>query len=206
MLSKNGKTIKCVILDFDRTLVDLNVNWSRVRARIAKLGIPEASDATRSLFEMMEHRPEKAEAIFNIIKEEEMVALETAKPMPGAKEFLVWLVAQEVLFAIISNNHHVCIEKSFEKFGFPAPNSIVGSDDVTQKKPHPEGFERTLASIKVKKEECILIGDSRIDGDLGVNAGITTFIMPFDGKITKPNWVPNATIAQDFDSIKQHIV
>lgn len=171
--------VKFVVLDFDLTLVDLGVNWGRTRRRVADLcrvhGL--AIEQNRSLFEIMDETGSLAKSIFNIIKEEELAALEIAKPMPSAGEFLDWLFEMKIPFAVASNNHHAVIEKAFLKFEFEHPAVIIGSDDVERKKPHPEGVEKILAFLKTSAQDGILIGDSPVDAALGESVDMETLIV-----------------------------
>ncbi len=51
---------------------------------------------------------------------------------------------------------------------------IIGSDDVTHVKPHPEPVLLALDKLGVKKEEAIMIGDNSHDIEGGKNAGVRT--------------------------------
>lgn len=191
MSSSSGKTIKLIVFDFDRTLIDLNANWPRVRQRVAKAcGVPEVLDKDVSLFDVMDAKPEVAEGVFAIIKEEEMLALQTASLMPEAKEFMEWAKTRHIFIAIVSNNHHDVIVKAFQKFNLPKPAMIMGSDDVTMRKPNPEGLEKIMRELKVSNQECILIGDSLTDEKLGRACEVVTYIL-------------SPTLS--FETIKEHI-
>ncbi|KAB7706471.1 pyrophosphatase PpaX [Bacillus aerolatus] len=51
---------------------------------------------------------------------------------------------------------------------------IVGLDDVTHPKPHPEPLQKALEALGSKPEEAIMIGDNYHDIDGGKNAGTLT--------------------------------
>ncbi|ATP41744.1 pyrophosphatase PpaX [Solibacillus sp. R5-41] len=51
---------------------------------------------------------------------------------------------------------------------------IVGLDDVTHVKPHPEPILLALKKLGVTKEEAIMIGDNSHDIEGGKNAGVRT--------------------------------
>ena len=49
---------------------------------------------------------------------------------------------------------------------------VVSALDVTHPKPHPESFWRILEHFRLKPEEAIYIGDSKVDEEFAVNAGV----------------------------------
>ena len=60
---------------------------------------------------------------------------------------------------------------------------IVGADDVTHPKPHPEPVLKALAALGVAPESAVYIGDSRHDIECGRAAGVKTAAVlwgPFD--------------------------
>lgn len=62
-------------------------------------------------------------------------------------------------------------------------SAIVGSDDVTHPKPHPEPVLKALAMLGAKPEATIFIGDARHDMECGRAAGVRTAAAlwgPFD--------------------------
>jgi HAD superfamily hydrolase (TIGR01509 family) len=49
---------------------------------------------------------------------------------------------------------------------------VVSALDVARPKPHPESFWRILEHFRLKPEEAIYIGDSRVDEEFAANAGV----------------------------------
>ena len=61
--------------------------------------------------------------------------------------------------------------------------AVIGADDVTHPKPHPEPVLKALALLDAKPEETVFIGDSRHDIECGAAAGVKTAAVlwgPFD--------------------------
>jgi phosphoglycolate phosphatase len=48
----------------------------------------------------------------------------------------------------------------------------VGSDSVTNHKPHPEPALKTLAALNIEASEAIMVGDMPVDIAMAHNAGI----------------------------------
>ena len=57
-------------------------------------------------------------------------------------------------------------------------DAIVGDEDVTQNKPHPEMLIRAIHEMGLPKEAVIFVGDSLIDIQTGENAGVRVFAVP----------------------------
>jgi pyrophosphatase PpaX len=51
---------------------------------------------------------------------------------------------------------------------------IIGGDQVTNYKPHPEGLHKLMDALNVTPTEAIFIGDSPLDIQAGKSAGMTT--------------------------------
>lgn len=180
--SKKNQT-KAVILDFDRTIADLKVNWPLVRSKMAnfcvKNGIKVNFAYPKPIYKVAKavSKTKKFYAdLLTIIFKEELKATEKAELMPGAKDFLEFLYVNCIPFAILSNNNSKCIEKIFKRFKLPSPKVIIGSDNVKYLKPHPEGLDKIFKKMKIKKAQCLLIGDSDAEARLGKVTGVKTFI------------------------------
>ena len=60
---------------------------------------------------------------------------------------------------------------------------VLGCDDVTHSKPHPEPVLKAVAALGVGKDETVFVGDSRHDMESGRAAGVKTGAVlwgPFD--------------------------
>jgi pyrophosphatase PpaX len=60
---------------------------------------------------------------------------------------------------------------------------VIGCDDVTRSKPHPEPVLKAVAELGVKPTETVFVGDSRHDMESGRSAGVKTAAVlwgPFD--------------------------
>lgn len=49
---------------------------------------------------------------------------------------------------------------------------VIGAQDVSQHKPHPESVHNTLEKLNILPEEAVVIGDSRYDLEMARNAGV----------------------------------
>ena len=51
---------------------------------------------------------------------------------------------------------------------------VIGPEDVTRFKPHPEGIEKAMSYFKTSAVKTIMVGDSSNDIEAGKNAGVAT--------------------------------
>src|SRR5262249_42877109 len=49
---------------------------------------------------------------------------------------------------------------------------VVGAQDVSNHKPHPESVHLTIENLKVPSKDVVVIGDSSFDLDMARNAGV----------------------------------
>ena len=181
---KNKNQIKAVIIDFDRTIVDLEVDWTLVRSKMTNFctrnGVKASFSYPKPIYEVA-RTVSKTKKFYNdllmIINKEELKSAKRSKLVSGAKDFLDFLYVNNIPFAVLSNNNSQCIVKIFKKFKLPRPKMIIGSDNVKNLKPHPEGLNKILKRMKIKNTQCLLIGDSTAESQLGKVAGVKTFIV-----------------------------
>jgi phosphoglycolate phosphatase len=64
---------------------------------------------------------------------------------------------------------------------------IIGGEDVTNNKPNPEGINKFIKILELKKDECVLIGDSLIDAETAKNSEIS-FIPILTGTTKKEDF------------------
>lgn len=212
---------KFIIIDFDRTLVDLNVNWQKVKEEVVHLYQPFLiyPNSKKHLFERLRHassllQKKKGKNIARqyyqkslaIVAKEEMRAAKKAKLIKGAKDFLQWLEKNRLSFAILSNNTNGVIRYIFKKYQLPKPRMIIGSNDVTYQKPNPEGLGKIVAAQKLKKDQCVLVGDSNAEIELGKKTNVATFTLTTYYRTKKISHDLQGDIVENFNELKKRIL
>lgn len=167
----NFKNLKVIIFDFDGTLVDLNVDWKRLKQELK----------TRFNFKLPIYT-----GLSNLSPNSRIKALELMskyelenKNSYQYHELPIKFIKTNKKFkiALVSNNtkktiHIILSElKLTECF-----SSIISLDDITYGKPYPEGLELTLKNLKTKNQESCFLGDKESDKIAGIKAGIFTII------------------------------
>ena len=96
-------------------------------------------------------------------------------PYPGIPEMLEKLQHQGFLLAVASNKYQEATTKLIHQF-FPVIRftAILGQREGIPSKPDPQIIEEIAQKAKVSKEAIVYIGDSCVDMQTGVNAGVTT--------------------------------
>ncbi len=186
---ENAAGLKAALVDFDQTLVDLPVDWDRLRADIAVLfaayGInstmrPLLSSLRKAFAELEERgltpgqRGSLRRKVNMLLNSAERDAAARAKAMPGARSLVSALRANGMLVIIQSSNCVRAIELALERTGLPAPDAIVGRQSARRVKPHPEGVRRALRRCGLKGSDCVVIGDGDFDVELGRTLGAVT--------------------------------
>lgn len=81
--------------------------------------------------------------------------------VPGIREFMQHLRERSVKIAVVSSLTHQTIEEELTQAQLlPFVQVVVGADDVSARKPHPEPYERALSLLGVQPTEAIAFEDS----------------------------------------------
>jgi HAD superfamily hydrolase (TIGR01509 family) len=150
--------------------------WSATRNWFAKL-----SEITGRPVDPVALREEKRRRFWQIIKME---------PMPGVRALLDELYAAGVLLALASSAEASWINKATAQldviryFQF-----IVTGDDVTHRKPHPEGYLLAAHRLGIEPARCVAVEDSQHGLAAAKAAGMKA--------IAIPNWL---TAEHDLDA------
>lgn len=94
-------------------------------------------------------------------------------PYNGIAELLEALSDKNIKTAVLTNKAQQYVggilSKCFPSHGFA---SFYGQRQGVERKPHPQAFELLLKELKVKKEDCLYVGDSEVDVNTAINAGV----------------------------------
>lgn len=95
----------------------------------------------------------------------ELVNDGTAELRPGIKRLIGEARSSNVRTAIATTtsrtNLTALLDRHFGAGSLGNFDAVVTGEDVAQKKPDPEVYERTLAALKLEPQDCIAIEDSR---------------------------------------------
>jgi len=171
-----SKSINLVVFDFDGTLVDLHVDWTKVKNDCIKLLISEGLNSNitpfgqkiNTIIESLRARGEEEYAkkikdeINRIIEREELHAKNKAKLKEGALQLLL-KINTRCKTALLSDNGKQIISYITKKYKLPPFDMTICRDDVKFFKPNAEGINIIQKSMKIFDNECLLIGNSDFD-------------------------------------------
>lgn len=154
---------KCFIFDMDGTLFDTEYDWVRIKEELNTQGKPILS-YLKSLKE-----PEKS-LKWGILEKHEKKATRNAVLKKGILEYLNFLRERAILQALVTNNSMENVEFLLSKFNLKF--DFVISRERGLWKPSGGPFLEVMKKLKVKRQECCVIGDSHFDILAANEAGI----------------------------------
>ena len=185
------KMIRLVIFDLDGTLLDTRADIaSACNHALNSCGFPErpiedySTLVGRGIYNLFRQAmPEEMRSDENVIRMKSFfipyydrhIADRTA-PYPRIIEMLDRLAAGGVAFAVASNKYQTgteaLIERFFDRYDFVR---VLGQRDGQPIKPDPAIIEEIMTAIPgISAEEVVYCGDSDVDMQTGINAGVRT--------------------------------
>lgn len=176
-----------IIFDLDGTLVDSDINYSLMKAKLKHListivpynKFQDFISNPRSILEMVEFIRENDETgevfkqAWDIIEYYEELGYETATIKPDVIPTLQKIKEMGYKIAILTNNSRKLTKHALEKFGLRQyVDAIITRDDIKNSKPHPEGINKLMKLFNVKPEKTLFIGDSWLDREAALNANV----------------------------------
>lgn len=176
--------IKAVLFDIDGTLLDTKeFIYQAYQHTLDKHGIKNIS---REYLESLGGKT--LEEYYNILAPEietELLReshgkfqsdnLHLAVPFPKVQKVLETLKKQNLKIAGITSRGKRLLTKTLEIAGIEKYfDLIITVEDVKRAKPDPEGIFKVLRNFEISKDEAIMVGDSAVDMEAGINAGVKT--------------------------------
>ncbi len=186
------KNVKAFLFDLDGTLVDLPIDYKRMRERLKKLFIgykitsefkplvPSIDDCLSKLKkeDITDREIEKLrKCAYEIIDDEELLSVESSHLILGSKEILTFAKKRKIKIVIFTRNSSKCVNAVFTKNKLPKPDLIASRDKVEKLKPANEHINYILTQLRIKTDECLIIGDSFHDALAGEKQNIKTIIL-----------------------------
>ena len=176
------KTVSIVLFDWDGTLCDSGAaHLDSFQKTLAEFGITFTRDEFKAVYSPAWYRMYEA---FHLPRSEWPQAdrrwlhhygSQTGKLLAGAAPAVVRLRAAGFRLGVVTGGNRERIERELIENGlrpdFPA---VVCHEDVVQKKPHPEGIHKALATLGCSTHTCCYVGDTPDDILMGKDAGVFT--------------------------------
>lgn len=116
---------------------------------------------------------EKVHLMYNKTYDEDYLYL--CKPYDGIVELIEELKKQQYTVAVLSNKPHSTTVKIIEAlFGKGTFTKIYGQREGIPLKPDSQALQSILDELKLSKDECVYVGDTKTDMLTGKNADVYT--------------------------------
>jgi len=182
-----NKKIDAVLFDFDGTLVNIKIDFAKMRQEILSLGsiygVSPKSDiyvleAIDEIFDALSAKDkilasEFKEKADKILIDIELSAVQTSKSYPDADKTLATLKNNGIKVGIVTRNCRLAVQKTSEKAGF-VYDVLLTRDDVKRVKPDPQHLWDALNLLDADCEKSIMVGDHPLDILAGKKAGMKT--------------------------------
>lgn len=174
--------IKSLIFDWDGTLVDsAHLGLVAFEKTFSELGVPFVHDVYEATYSPNWYRTYEAlgmpKDLWNVADGLwlQHYGEQCAPLIEGVGETLLSLRRKGYQLAVVSSGSRsrVCreVEHSALNDAFAV---IVCNDDITNKKPHPEGLERAISEMNVAPSQCVYVGDAPEDIEMGRRGNVMT--------------------------------
>jgi len=181
--------IKGVIFDMDGTIVDAPYDWKKIKSDLVNQDTPILS-FLKSLKE-----PERS-AKWKILEKYEDEATKKAVLKEGIPDLLDFLTEKGVRNVLVTNNSRRNVTFLLNKFKLRF--DCVISRESGLWKPSGAPFIAVMERLKLRREECCVIGDSHFDIKAAVEAKISKIFI-----LNRDRDKFDTTKAQVFDSVKE---
>ncbi|MBQ1083565.1 MULTISPECIES: HAD family hydrolase [unclassified Nocardiopsis] len=102
------------------------------------------------------------------LEELELADLDGVTALPATRELLTALPTER--WAAVTSGSRRLMRTRLEAAGLPVPEVLVTADDVTEGKPHPQGYLRAAAGLGFDPARCLVVEDA----PAGVRAGLAS--------------------------------
>jgi phosphoglycolate phosphatase len=186
--------VKAVLFDLDGTLIDsAPIYYQIIDIVFERLGVPPVSRETLQeamddgdfdwdyvLPDPMKSRKEE------LIAEARTIIDDIAPPMfrkqikliPGAADILKWIAARGLKIGLVTSTPTDYIAGKLAPLKKAGVDNllevVITADDVVNKKPHAEPLIKGCRKLQVASEQCVYVGDTRVDIRAGYAAGMKT--------------------------------
>lgn len=206
---RNLLNIKGVLLDFENTLVKFEVDWEKLRQDLSAVFLnydieiylkPLHAKLIEGLGLMKKRGYKQTEIelarskLFRIIDRFEDKASENCIIFGDVKWFLEFLSSQKIHVAILTNNMSATVNRIFNKFNINFKRMVIGRDKVNMPKPDPEGAKKFINRYQLNPADCLVIGDSDYDMELGRKLGCSCVFLKRFPEVMLNYTTPDLTV------------
>lgn len=159
-------------------------------------------DSTLQWYAKVEPSAAQCERYYGAVRDRLLELIETdLQVKPGVEQALQFFKQQGLPQMVVTSSHSEQARYKLERTGlWDYFTALIGGDQVTQGKPHPEPYMSAAAQLKVRPEHCLVIEDSANGVKAGLAAGAHVLHVP-DLLPTSEQW--RDQLAASIDSLQQ---
>lgn len=188
---------RAVLWDFDGTLVDTEPIWAEIEAEmLAEHGvvwddemmrsvIGQSAELTTRQMALSIGHPERQSEIHRELHERvvETLLRDGLPFLPGTQELIRDAEADGVVAAVVTASNGFIMNRTRhllpDSFKF-----VISADDVTHKKPHPEGYLQAMERLDVAAHETLILEDSVPGTAAALATGCFVYAVPALAELT----------------------
>jgi phosphoglycolate phosphatase len=215
-----GLRCKAVLFDFDYTLADSSPGVIEcVNHALERLGRPAAGDDAirRTIGLSLEETflrlvgdlggGQADEFRRHFVERADQLMADRTTVFAAVPRVLQRLRSAGLRLGVVSTKFRYRLEDILGREGLlPHFDVIVGSDDVKEPKPDPEGLRRALAQLGVDPEDAVYVGDSVVDAETAARAGVR-FVAVLSGMTRRSEFASHTVeaVLADVDQLADHM-
>ncbi len=178
--------IKGIVFDFDGTIVDsMEMVFNALNDALKKRGLPSIEVellgrmAGLPLIDIISAKAHITESAAKEIEKDVFEAYTAfcrtrCQLLPHVERTLKTLKSKQIKLGLLTTTPSKPLGVVASKFSLKDYFDIMLAKEDVKNKPNPEGLNKIIAEFKIKKDECLYVGDSPIDILTGKAAGIKT--------------------------------
>jgi HAD superfamily hydrolase (TIGR01509 family) len=180
--TKLSSRITTILFDWDGTIVDsAHLGLVAFEKTFAALGLAFPHDVYEkayspnwyTLYEAMGLPAERWDAADRLWLEH--YGEQTAKGILGAEKALLELQSKGYRLGVVSSGSASRLTREIDYLGLKSIfGVVVCNEQMTKKKPHPEGLHTAMRSLDCQADCACYVGDSPEDIEMGKSAGVMT--------------------------------
>ena len=171
-----------VCFDWDGTLCDSSAAGMRAfRKSLAEFGIGFTEPEYRAVYTPRWHRMYDAFGLpadsWQPADERWLHHYQGEEPvlLPGAADLLAALQRRAIRMGLVSSGTRSRVKQELERLGLGYVfQALICNEDVTHKKPDPEGLVRAMALLGAGPDDCCFVGDTAEDVQMGKSVPVFT--------------------------------
>jgi HAD superfamily hydrolase (TIGR01509 family) len=180
--TNSSRTINTLLFDWDGTLVDsAQLGLTAFEHSFASLGVTFDHEIYREVYspnwylvyEAMGLPREKWKLADDLWVQH--YGDQTAQPVPEAQQTIKQLKQKGYRLGIVSSGSECRVAREIRELDLESLfETVICNEQMTNKKPHPEGLETAMRSLGCSSESTCYVGDSPEDIEMGKRASLFT--------------------------------